>query len=128
MTLRGNCLHHHHGAWHLPPSQHLQWPLLLAMGGSSWYRDGSPGDKRPRDPSKDPTPRRRPSKASQLPLSFPLKNEAERVASVHTLFEAAIGQNKPLSQWVYDRLKKFFPPHDQGAGSILLHCIVYCPP
>ena len=54
-------------------------------------------DKRPRDPSKDPTPRRRPSKASQLPLPFPLKNEAERVASVHTLFEAAIGQNKPSS-------------------------------
>ena len=66
-------------------------------------------DKRPRDPSKDPTPRRRPSKASQLPLPFPLKNEAERVASVHTLFEAAVGQNKPSSQWVYDRLKKFFP-------------------
>ena len=66
-------------------------------------------DKRPRNPSKDPTPRRRPSKASRLPLPFPLKNEAERVASVHTLFEAAIGQNKPSSQWVYDRLKKFFP-------------------
>ena len=66
-------------------------------------------DKRPRDPSKDPTPRRRPSKASQSPLLFPLKNEAERVASIHTLFEAAIGQNKPLSRWVYDRLKKFFP-------------------
>ena len=46
-TLRGDCLHHHHGAWHLPPSQHLRWPLLLAMGGSSLYRDGSPGTKDP---------------------------------------------------------------------------------
>ena len=54
-------------------------------------------DKRPRDPSKDPTLQRRPSKASQSPLPFPLKNEAERVASVHTLFEVAIGQNKPSS-------------------------------
>ena len=66
-------------------------------------------DKRPRDPSKDPTPWRRPSKASWSPLPFPLKSEAERVASVHTLFKAAIGQNRPLSVWVYDRLKKFFP-------------------
>ena len=66
-------------------------------------------DKRPRDPSKDPTPWRRPSKASQSHLPFTLKNKAERVASIHTLFEVAIGQNKPSSQWVYDHLKKFFP-------------------
>ena len=31
------------------------------------------------------------------------------MASIHTLFEAAVGQNKPLSRWVYDRLQKFFP-------------------
>ena len=31
------------------------------------------------------------------------------MASVHTLFEATIGQNKPSSWWVYDHLKKFFP-------------------
>ena len=76
--------------------------FITVQGRKSW-------DKRPRDPSKDPTPRRRPSKASQSPLPFPLKNEAEGVASVHTLFEAAVGQNKPSSRWVYDHLKKFFP-------------------
>ena len=52
-------------------------------------------DKRPRDPSKDPTPPRRPSKASRSPLPFPLKSESERVANVHTIFEAAISQNRP---------------------------------
>ena len=78
------------------------WGFITVQGRKSQ-------DKRPRDPSKDPTPQRRPSKASQLPLSFPLKNEAERVASVHTFFEVAIGQNKPSSQWVYNPLKKFFP-------------------
>ena len=31
------------------------------------------------------------------------------MASIHTLFEAAVGQNKPSSRWVYDCLKKFFP-------------------
>ena len=31
------------------------------------------------------------------------------MASVHTLFEVAVGQNRPSSQWVYDCLKKFFP-------------------
>ena len=31
------------------------------------------------------------------------------MASVHTLFEMAVGQNKPSSRWVYDCLKKFFP-------------------
>ena len=30
-------------------------------------------DERPRDASKDPTPRQRPSKASRLPLPFPLR-------------------------------------------------------
>ena len=30
------------------------------------------------------------------------------MASIHTFFEAAVGQNKPSSQWVYDHLKKFF--------------------
>ena len=54
-------------------------------------------------------PRRRPSKASQSPLPFPLKSESERVANIHTIFEAVIGQNRPSSMWVYDRLKKFFP-------------------
>ena len=108
-TLRGNCLHCHHGAWHLPPLQHLWWPLLLVMGGSSLYRDRSPRTKDPGIPLMILLPRRRPSKASRSPLPFPLKKEAERVASVHTLFEVAIGQNKPSSRWVYDRLKKFFP-------------------
>ena len=28
---------------------------------------------------------------------------------MHTLFEVAIGQNRPLSRWVCDRPKKFFP-------------------
>ena len=95
--------------------------FITVQGWKSW-------DKRPRDPSKDPTPWRRPSKASRSPLPFPLKNEAERVSSIHTLFEAAVGQNKPSSQWVYDRLKKFFPPKDQGAVGILLQCVVYRPP
>ena len=76
--------------------------FITVQGRKSW-------DKRPRDPSKDPTPWRRPSKASPSPLPFPLKNEAERVASIHTLFEVAVGQNKPSSRWVYDHLKKFFP-------------------
>ena len=58
-------------------------------------------DKRPRDPSKDPTPRQRPSKASQSPLPFPLRSEAERVANVHTIFEMALNQTRPSSQWVY---------------------------
>ena len=31
------------------------------------------------------------------------------MASIHTLFEVAVGQNKPSSGWVYDCLKKFFP-------------------
>ena len=66
-------------------------------------------DKRPRDPSKDPTPRWRPSKASRSPLPFPLKSESERVASVHTIFEVALSQDRPSSEWVYDCLKKFFP-------------------
>ena len=66
-------------------------------------------DKRPRDPSKDPMPRRRPSKASQSPLPFPLRSESERVANVHTIFEAALSQTRPSSEWVYDHLEAFFP-------------------
>ena len=31
------------------------------------------------------------------------------MANVHTIFEAAIGQNRPSSMWVYDHLKKSFP-------------------
>ena len=52
-------------------------------------------NKRPRDPSKDPTLRRRPSKTSQSPLPFPLRNEAERVANVHALFELVLNQTRP---------------------------------
>ena len=100
----------------LPPL--LPWSLASASittppvtpstsdGGFITVQGWKSRDKRPR---RIIPPRRRPSKASQSPLPFPLKNEAERVASVHTLFEVAIGQNKPLSQWVYDCLKKFFP-------------------
>ena len=95
----GVCLHHNTSGG----------PLPLVMGGLITVQGWKSRDKRPRDPSKDPTPWRRLSKASRLPLPFPLKNEAERVASIHTLFEVAVDQNKPSSQWVYDRLKKFFP-------------------
>ena len=59
-------------------------------------------NKRPRDPSKDPTLRRRPSKASHLPLPFPLRTEAERVAKVHTLFESVAHETRPSLPWVYD--------------------------
>ena len=31
------------------------------------------------------------------------------MANVHTIFEAALNQNRPSSKWVYDRLKVFFP-------------------
>ena len=65
-------------------------------------------EKRPRDPSKDPTPRRRPSKASRSPLPFPLRSEAERVAT-NTIFEMALNQTRPLSKWVYDCLETYFP-------------------
>ena len=66
-------------------------------------------DKRPRDCSKDPTPRQRLSKASQSPLPFPLRSEAERVANVHTIFESALNQTRPSTQWIYDRLQMYFP-------------------
>ena len=99
----------------LPPwslaSASITTPLVApptSDGGFITVQGWKSRDKRPRDPSKDPSPWRRPSKASRSPLPFPVKNEAERVASIHTLFEAAVGQNKPLSRWVYDRLKKFF--------------------
>ena len=77
--------------------------------GFTLVRGQKSRDKRPRDPSKDPTPRRRPSKASWSPLPFPLKSEAERVANIHTIFELALNQTRPLSQWIYDRLETYFP-------------------
>ena len=66
-------------------------------------------DKRPRDPSKDPTPQQRPSKASRSPLPSSLRSESERVANIHTIFEVALNQTRPSSEWVYDHLEKFFP-------------------
>ena len=66
-------------------------------------------EKRPRDPFKDPTPRQRPSEASQSPLPFPRRSQSERVANVHTIFEVALSQTRPSSKWVYDCLKDFFP-------------------
>ena len=66
-------------------------------------------DKMPRDPSMDPTSRRRPSKASQSPLPFPQWSEAERVANVHIIFESALNQTRPFSQWIYDCLETYFP-------------------
>ena len=66
-------------------------------------------DKRPRDPSKDPTLRRRPSKASHSPLPFPLRSEAERVSNVHTLFESVANETQPTVPWVYDCLIKYYP-------------------
>ena len=66
-------------------------------------------DKRPRDPSKDPTSQRRPSKASRSPLPFPLRSESKRVANVHTIFKVALSQTRPSSEWVYDCLEAFFP-------------------
>ena len=32
----------------------------------------------------------------------------ERVANVHTIFETALNQTRPSSQWVYDRLETYF--------------------
>ena len=52
-------------------------------------------DKRPRDPSKDPTLRRRPSKASHSPLPFPLRSEAERVSNMHTLLNRSLMRPGP---------------------------------
>ena len=66
-------------------------------------------DKRPRDSSKDLTPRRRPSKASCSPLPFPLRSEAERVAKVHTLFKLVTNETWPSSPWVYDCLTDYYP-------------------
>ena len=31
------------------------------------------------------------------------------MASVHTIFKAALSQDRPSSEWVYDHLEKFFP-------------------
>ena len=33
----------------------------------------------------------------------------ERVANVHIIFESALNQTRPLSQWIYDRLQTYFP-------------------
>ena len=81
-------------------------------------------DKRPRDPSKDPTPRRRPSKASWSPLPFPLRSEVERVANIHTIFETALNQTRPSSQWVYDRLKAYF--HHKSEEQLVYFSNVLC--
>ena len=81
-------------------------------------------DKRPRDPSKDPTPRQRPSKASRSPLPFPLRSEAERVANVHTIFEMALNQTRPLSKWVYDCLETYF--HHKSKEQLVYFSIVLC--
>ena len=77
--------------------------------GFTLVRGWKSRDKRPRDPSKDPTPQWRPSKASWSPLPFPLRSESERVANVHTIFKTALNQTRPSSEWVYDCLKVFFP-------------------
>ena len=66
-------------------------------------------DKRPRGPSKDPILRRRLSKASCLPLLFPLRSEAERVAKVHTLFKSVTNETRPSSSWVYNHLTDYYP-------------------
>ena len=66
-------------------------------------------DKRPWDPSKDPTPRRRPSKAACSPLPFPLRSEAERVSDVHTLFESVTNETGPTVPWLYNNLLKYYP-------------------
>ena len=78
-------------------------------GGFIMVRGWKSRDKRPRDPSKDPTPQWRPSKASQSPLPFLLRSESERVANIHTIFKVAFGQDRPSSEWVYDCLEVFFP-------------------
>ena len=31
------------------------------------------------------------------------------MASVHTIFEADLSQDRPSSEWVYDHFEKFFP-------------------
>ena len=81
-------------------------------------------DKRPRDPSKDPTPRWRPSKASRSPLPFPLRSEAERVANVHTIFEMVLNQTRPSSKWVYDHLQTYFP--DKSKEQLVYFSNVLC--
>ena len=81
-------------------------------------------DKRPRDPSKDPTPRQRPSKASQSPLPFPLRSEAERVANIHTIFETALNQTRPSSKWVYYHLENYF--HHKSKEQLVYFSNVLC--
>ena len=66
-------------------------------------------DKRPRDPCKDPTLRRRPSKASCSPLPFPLRSEAEKVFNMHTLFKSVANETQPTVPWIYDHLMEYYP-------------------
>ena len=63
-------------------------------------------DKRPCDPSKDLTPRQRPSKASCSPLPFTLRSEQERVSDIHILFESVANEAQATSQWIFNCLKK----------------------
>ena len=107
--LRGSCLHCHHETPRPPPSPRPQWPLLLAMMGLSWSRDGSLGIKGPGIPPRILPPEGGLRRPPSHPSPFPLKSESERVANVHTIFETALGQNRPSSMWVYDHFKKFFP-------------------
>ena len=106
-TLGENCLHHHRKAQH--PLLYLLRPPPTSDDGFITVQGRKSRDKRPRDPSKDPTPQQRPSKASRSPRPFPLKSESERVANVHTIFEVALNQDRPSSEWVYDHLEEFFP-------------------
>ena len=65
--------------------------------------------KKSGDPSKDSTPRRRPSKSSHSPLPFPLKSEAERVSDVHILLKSVANKTQPTAPWIYDCLVKYYP-------------------
>ena len=103
--LKGNCLCLHSEAQLPTPPP---WLPLWTMMGSHQSRDVSPEIRDPGTPPRILL-RQRPSKASWSPLPFPLRSEAEKVANVHTIFEMALNQTRPLSKWVYDRLKTYFP-------------------
>ena len=75
-------------------------------------------------PSKDPTPRWRPSKASRSPLPFPLRSEVEREANIHTIFELALNQTRPSSQWVDDHLETYF--HHKSEEQLVYFSNVLC--
>ena len=92
--------------------------------GFTLVRGWKSRDKRPRDPSKDPTPRQRPYKASRSSLPFPLRSEAERVANVHTFFEMALNQTRPSSKWVYDHLETYF--HHKSKEQLVYFSNVLC--